>query len=329
MKKIIIFLLAIFIISGCTPSNIQNQNLTEQINTSNSEFKYSSDNLKTNTAITSIDLTEVLAGGPPKDGIPAVNNPKFQSIQEANQWLDDESLGVIYTYKNTTRFYPYPIIIWHEIVNDTIQDQNISVTFCPLCGSSVIFNRDLDNQTLLFGVSGKLWQSNLLMYDNKTESLWSQIIGEAVIGDYTGKKLEILPTSTITYKQLKENHPKAEILSKDTGHPRDYSRTPYSGYDDSETLFFPAKGSQNTNFPLKELFVITSHNEKQIGFQRQKLLNEGSANNGNYSAKVNKDGTISLFYKSEEIPHYLGMWFSWISHTKDPNKLDNFLIWPN
>lgn len=325
MKKIIFFLSALFILSACNNSTEISSPQTE---TTPRNMQYASDNLSTNTSISSIDLVEVLSGGPPKDGIPAINNPQFQSISEANEWLLDESLGVFYTHNNKTRFYPYPILVWHEIVNDQIDDQNIAVTFCPLCGSSVIFNRDLEGETLNFGVSGKLWQSNLLMYDDKTETLWSQIIGKGVVGDYTNKRLEVFPTSTITYDQLKQNHPQAQVLSRDTGFSRNYDRAPYSGYEDDEKLTFPAKGSANTSFPTKELFIIAKHNNKDIGFQRQKLIDEGSATIEDYKAKINEDGTTTVFYQDKKIPHYIGMWFSWISHNDDPLDLEDFIIWP-
>lgn len=137
--------------------------------------------LKTNTSQRSIELSKVLSGGPGKDGIPAIREPVFVSVSEKPESVLLDTDGIVLG-KGQAKFYPYNIMIWHEIVNDTVDGVPVAVTFCPLCGSAAVFDRRVDGESLSFGVSGLLYQSNLLMHDSKTESLWSQVLGEAVVG---------------------------------------------------------------------------------------------------------------------------------------------------
>lgn len=275
--------------------------------------------LETNTAISSIDLSEVLGGGPPKDGIPAITNPKFTSVDEATAWLDDEGLGIIYEYKGITRYYPYAILYWHEIANDNIGSHYFTVTFCPLCGSSIIFDRTNNGQVDTFGVSGKLWESNLMMYDHQTETLWSQILGEAMVSDRTGEKLKILGTNIISFADVRLSHPNAEVLSKETGHNRSYGTSPYGNYEENNDLFFPVSNSDNA-FHKKELFYIVNMGEKSIGFMRSDLLEAGSAeveaDGQTILAEVDESGAIKAMNQStqKELPGYIAMWFSWVTH---------------
>ena len=289
------------------------------------ETGFSNIGLDTNTAISSIPLKNVLGGGPPKDGIPAILNPTFESIDEANEWLDNEGLGIIYEGENTTRFYPYAILYWHEIVDDTVDDKNLAVTFCPLCGSAIIFDRGDD----VFGVSGKLWESNLLMYDKKTETLWSQIIGEAVVGDRTGETLPILDANVISFAEVKERHPKAEVLSSNTGYRRSYGASPYGNYEENNSLYFPVSNSDDA-FHKKELFHIVNVGEKSVGFMRTDLMEVGEA-------EVDVDGqviraevigdseiTVTNLANDEELPGYVAMWFSWVTHSNRER-----VVWSN
>jgi len=134
----------------------------------------------------SIPLDEILSGGPPKDGIPAINDPKFITTEEADKFLDDSSVGLGLTLNGINRFYPYLVLVWHELANDNIGGQAVLVSYCPLCATGVVFDSKVGGEDQEFGVSGKLWQSNLLMYNRTgnedTESLWSQVLGEAVVG---------------------------------------------------------------------------------------------------------------------------------------------------
>ncbi len=279
------------------------------------ETAFSNIGLRTNTAISSIPLSNVLGGGPPKDGIPAILNPGFDSVDEVSDWLDDEGLGIIYEGETVTRFYPYAILYWHEIVNDEVDSKNLAVTFCPLCGSAIIFDRGDD----VFGVSGKLWESNLLMYDKNTETLWSQIIGEAVVGDRTGETLPILDANVITFAEVKERFPDAEVLNQNTGHRRSYGASPYGNYEENNSLYFPVSNSDDA-FHKKELFHIVNAGEKSVGFMRADLFEAGEAevevDGQTVRAEVIGDSEIVVtnLATNEELPGYVAMWFSWVTH---------------
>lgn len=135
----------------------------------------------TNGVRHSVPLAEIIGGGPEKDGIPSIDEPKFVSITDAT-FLSDDELGIAVTLRDTAKFYPFQILVWHEIVNDEIEGQRILVTYCPLCRSGIVFDPLVSGERVEFGTSGKLWNSNLVMYDRKTDSLWSQILGEAIVG---------------------------------------------------------------------------------------------------------------------------------------------------
>lgn len=215
------------------------------------------DNWKTDVSKKSIDLKELKAGGPPKDGIPSIDNPTFVASSDADSWIDPDEPVIAFDYNGTARAYPLQIMIWHEIVNDNFGDTPVLVTFCPLCYSAIVFDRRIDRETHQFGVSGFLRHSDMIMFDRKTESLWQQFTGEAIVGDYTGKQLEILPSQIISYQQFKEAHADGEILSKDTGVDRPYGRNPYSGYDDvNNTPFLAGDIDDDRLKPLQKVIGV-------------------------------------------------------------------------
>ncbi len=179
-----------------------------------------------------IDLDELVHGGPPKDGIPSIDNPSYISQEEAANWLGDREPVIVVDVNDVVRAFPIQILMWHEIVNDRFDGKPVAVTFCPLCYSTLVFDREVDGEVLEFGVSGFLRHSDLVMFDRSTESLWQQITGEALVGEYTGTTLEQLPSQLISFEQFRETHPEGKVLSRDTGHDRAYGRNPYVGYDD-------------------------------------------------------------------------------------------------
>jgi hypothetical protein len=194
-----------------------------------------------------IDFSEVIAGGPPKDGIPSIDNPRFTTVRQASQWLDKrEPVLVLRRKKNgtgpearpeETKIYPLQILMWHEIVNDRIAGDPVAVTYCPLCNTGLVFLSRVNDTGLVFGVSGLLRYSNMIMYDRGTESWWQQATGEAVAGTLTGEQLEIIPSLTISFDQARKAFPDAQVLSRDTGIIRPYGTNPYEGYDTLERPF--------------------------------------------------------------------------------------------
>lgn len=180
----------------------------------------------------SVPYSEILSGGPPKDGIPAIDEPRFISVGEADAWLQPQEPVILLQVGDDARAYPLQILMWHEIVNDTVGSVPVTVTFCPLCNTAIAFERTVNGRVLDFGTTGRLRFSNLVMYDRQTESWWQQAGGEAIAGEFTGRQLKFLPASIIAWANFKESYPEGKVLSRETGYQRDYGRNPYAGYDD-------------------------------------------------------------------------------------------------
>ena len=154
----------------------------------------------TNFEIRSVEMDEIQSGGPPKDGIPPLDAPTFVSGAEASGWLDPREPVIVVSIAGGTKAYPIQILTWHEIVNDEIGGTPVSVTFCPLCNATIVFDRRLDGTVYDFGTTGKLRKSDLVMYDRQTESWWQQFSGEAIVGKLTGKILRRLPASITAFR---------------------------------------------------------------------------------------------------------------------------------
>ncbi len=185
-----------------------------------------------------IPVDEILSGGPPRDGIPAIDKPSYLRAGEA-RYLKDSDLVLGMVHKGIARAYPIRILVWHEIVNTEFDGEPVVITFCPLCGTGLAFSAVMDGKPLDFGVSGLLHNSDLLMYDRQTESLWSQIPGQAVTGKMAGKRLRRLAVVHLAWQDWRRQYPDSQVLSSNTGSNRDYSRDPYQGYTRTERLFFP------------------------------------------------------------------------------------------
>ena len=186
---------------------------------------------KTDFARTSIQFEDMIEGGPGKDGIRSIDQPTFESLQQAQAWLDAREPVVAFTHAGESKAYPLQILMYHEIVNDDVMGQPISVTYCPLCNAAMIFSRRYQDKVLEFGVSGKVYNSNLVMYDRQTESWWLQFTGEGVVGDYTGATLELLPSQQVSFEQFQQAHPDGKVLSRKTGFNKKYGVNPYAHYD--------------------------------------------------------------------------------------------------
>lgn len=179
-----------------------------------------------------VNLEELISGGVPRDGIPPIDYPAYVDIHQGDTWYEPQEPVIQVSVDNVTRAYPLQVMTWHEIVNTEFGDTSVAVTFCPLCNSAVAFDRDVDGlETLRLGVSGMLRNSDLVMWDNQTESLWQQITGEAIVGEMAGEKLEMLPAPIVSWEAFKDAHPEGLVLSQDTGFNRNYGTNPYHGYD--------------------------------------------------------------------------------------------------
>jgi thiol-disulfide isomerase/thioredoxin len=222
---------------------------------------------KTDFTKHSVPYGEILSGGPPKDGIPAIDSPKFVSVEEADEWLEPQEPVILVEVSGVAKAYPIQILMWHEIVNDVIGHTPVTVTFCPLCNTGIAFERTFDGQVLDFGTTGRLRLSNLIMYDRQTETWWQQASGEAIAGEHTGRRLTFVPASMISWEDFSEAHPEGEVLSRDTGHSRSYGRNPYAGYDDVNRSPFLYDGPETPEvLPPMARVVTVELNDEAVAY---------------------------------------------------------------
>jgi Protein of unknown function (DUF3179) len=229
---------------------------------------------KTNFAKRLVPLEEFQAGGPPKDGIPAIDAPHFTLAREVD-WLEDREPVIAVTIGGETRGYPLQILMWHEIANDRIGYVPIAVTFCPLCNTALVFDRRLDGAILDFGTTGKLRESDLVMYDRQTESWWQQFTGEALVGDLAGKELRDVPAQIVSWEDFRAENPSAPVLDRETGFVRDYGRNPYAGYDNVDSPpIFATRGDDDDRLPPKERVVYVETGDQAFAVPFASLADE-------------------------------------------------------
>ena len=210
----------------------------------------------------SIPYNEIFSGGVPRDGIPPIDDPRFVSVEDADQWLEEKEPVIVLEIDGEAKAYPLQILTWHEIVNDTLAGAPVSVTFCPLCNSALVFDRRLDGEVYDFGVSGNLRNSDLIMWDRQTQSWWQQLTGEAIVGQLTGAQLDILPATLTAWQDFRDTYPDALVLSLDTGYRRSYGANPYAGYDEvgrSPFLFFGREDDRL--LPMERVAAVTVGDE--------------------------------------------------------------------
>jgi len=186
---------------------------------------------RTDFARHSVPLTSILPGGPPPDGIPPIDHPRYVSIAAAARFLASSEPVIAVKLSGQARAYPLQILIWHEIVNDTLGGVPIAVTYCPLCNSAIVLDRRADGRTLTFGTTGNLRNSDLVMWDRQTQSWWQQFSGQAIVGTLTGTQLEAFDSQTLSFADFRTRYPQGDVLSRDTGFQRPYGQNPYEGYD--------------------------------------------------------------------------------------------------
>lgn len=221
---------------------------------------------KTNFKKHSVPLSEITSGGPPKDGIPAIDRPRFDPVAAADKWLKPNEPIILVEYRGEARAYPLQILIWHEIANDTVNGLPVTVTFCPLCNTAIAFDRRLGGRVLDFGTTGNLRFSDLVMYDRQTESWWQQITGDAIVGELTGKRLTFLPAQIVAWETFRQTFPEGKVLNRDTGHFRSYGRNPYVGYDDIRSSPFLYRGPKDGRLPPMERVVTVSIGGEDVAY---------------------------------------------------------------
>jgi hypothetical protein len=229
----------------------------------------------TNWNLHTVDYDELRSGGPPRDGIPSIDEPKFVSPEEASAWLDGNEPVIALEIGGDARAYPLQILTWHEIVNDVVGDLPVLVTFCPLCNSAITFDRTLDGEVYEFGTSGLLRNSDLVMYDRTTESLWQQFTGEAIVGDLVGERLTFLPSSLVSFADFRQAYPGGIVLSRDTGYSRSYGRNPYAGYDRIDQSPFLFDGQLDDRLAAMARVITVSLVDPSLGSGEPPSLSSG------------------------------------------------------
>lgn len=265
-----------------------------------------------------VSLDEIKAnlagGGPPKDGIPSIDNPKYVNAIVAQLKDDDIVAGLV--RGNMAYAYPQRILYWHEIVNDEIDGEKISVTYCPLTGSFIGF------KNMNLGVSGKLYNSNLVMYDRATDSNIPQILATAIDGPIKGDSLEQIPIVVTTWAKWKAVHPNSQVLSFKTGIARDYDRSPYPGYEEALRIWFPVAATSD-KYKSKELMVVAMVGDTPIAVQKELMREKKSVSTlvGDSRVEASYDGALDhVTFKDgdgQELLSFETYWFAWYAYHPD------------
>ncbi|RME92604.1 MAG: DUF3179 domain-containing protein [Verrucomicrobia bacterium] len=264
-----------------------------------------------------IPVEAIRRGGPPRDGIPAIDRPRFQPASQPAPWMEDDDLLLSVTVGDETRGYPLRILVWHEIVNDTIAGRPIAVTYCPLCGTGMVFDRRAGGRELSFGVSGLLYQSDVLMYDRQTESLWSQLAMKSVAGPLAGTPLNWLPAEHVTWKAWRQEHPDGRVLTTDTGFTRNYRATPYRRYFESPDTMFPVP-EHRTELPKKAWVLGVLVEGRPQCYPLALLEKKGRIEDrvGDVAIEVRfepdtRRARVTRLADGQPLPSVMAYWFAW------------------
>ena len=259
---------------------------------------------------------EIFSGGPPKDGIPSLDHPQFVKAAQAS-FLQDNDRVLALKRNGIAKAYPLRILNWHEIVNDRYGDEGIIVTYCPLCGSGTASEAKVAGKFLQFGVSGLLYNNDVLMYDWETQSLWSQILSQAVSGPMKGTILPAVAVTHTTWADWRQRHPDTLVLSMDTGFNRNYQANPYDGYEKESSIMFPVRFRSEGYHPKEQVLgLVLDGKAKAYPFVE---LAKGSGELNDTLAEQKIHVRYNHAHKSAEIfdaagdllPGVTLFWFAW------------------
>ncbi len=284
---------------------------------------------KTDFSRAAIDLDEILSGGPPRDGIPSIDDPKFAPAATITTVGDREPV-IRLALGDDIRAYPLQVLTWHEIVNDEIGGVPVAVTYCPLCNAAIVFDRRLDGRTLEFGTTGKLRNSDLVMYDRQTESWWQQFTGEAIVGELTGRRLELLASRIVAFETFRTDNPDAPVLVPNDPGLRAYGRNPYAGYDSAARPFLYRGDLPDNISPMARVVVVRTHDRpiivsldrvREQGFERdgyriRYLGGVASALDTAAIAKGRDVGTVRVTRNGKDVAHDIT--FAFVAHAFHP-----------
>lgn len=220
---------------------------------------------KTDFSRRTVDLSEIESGGPPKDGIPAIDKPRFVAAPQARAWLKPKEPVIALRIGAKARAYPLQILMFHEIVNDTFEGVPVAVTFCPLCNASIVFERRVDGSVLDFGTTGRLRLSDLVMYDRQSESWWQQFTGRGIVGRHAGTALKRLPSEIVSFEDFAAAYPAGEVLSRSTGYVRPYGKNPYAGYDRiDQSPFLLSRPADKRLPPMERVLSVSAAGKHRL-----------------------------------------------------------------
>ena len=262
-----------------------------------------------------IDYSQLRQGCPQRDCIPAIDNPRFIAADDVD-FLSDDEFVIAIDHAGVKKAYPTRIMLAHEIVNDDVGGEPLAITFCPLCGSATAIFRRIDDVDRRFGVSGVLYNSDLVMYDDTTESLWSQIEGRAIAGPSTGQILEDKPITVTRWKQWRELHPDTLVLSTDTGFDRTYDKNPYEEYETDERVMLPAAATDKRLHPKKVVYGIDvegTHVAYTEDFFAPGSVRTDTVNGRELKLSMLNDGTVTVVETANQqaYPPLRLYWFAW------------------
>ncbi|MFA6018269.1 MAG: DUF3179 domain-containing protein [Patescibacteria group bacterium] len=232
---------------------------------------------------------EIYDSGVLEGGIPALTNPKYASVLASDSVIADSLYGIDLAINGEHRFYPVQILNWHEVVNDSWGGKDIAVTYCPLCGTGIVYDRQFDGGTMTFSATGQVYNNNSILKDGETGSLWVQGLGTAVQGSMIGKSLTVIPSSMMTWADWKSAYPSGSVLSTDTGVTRDYTRHPYGAYDTSKGLYFPIN---YTSASFTSKWVVYGVTDGANGLAFSDVVLSGTGLN---TAKLGEESVIAVY----------------------------------
>lgn len=273
-----------------------------------------------------IPVDEIVSGGPPRDGIPAINEPLLVDASDVEFMDDDDRLmGVV--IDDEARAYPIKILDWHEVVNDRIDSQHYAVTYCPLCGSGIVFASNAGEGHLVFGVSGLLYDSDVLLFDRNSESLWSQLMGKAISGPLKGTELPQIPARHTTWKDWFAQYPESLVMSTETGFNRNYERSPYINYTKTRRLYFDVSNKAPRGLHTKEMVLGIRVGDTAKAYPFSSLAQHGESS---FEDRIG-DVELTVHWREEaqtawatdadgiEVPTTIAYWFAW--YTFNPQTL--------
>ena len=258
---------------------------------------------------------EIVSGGVRRDGIPAIDEPQFVSVPDVDFLLPHDIVIGVHG-ENSATAYPTRILVWHEVVNDEIDDRAIAVTYCPLCATGMVFERKIGGRVLSFGVSGLLYRSDMLMYDRATESLWSQLGMTAISGPLAGTPLTLLPSEHMSWREWRKRFPDSRVLSTKTGFHRNYAASAYKEYFQSDKVMFPVPRKRR-DLPMKSLVLGILLGDVAKAYPVERLAESGEIEDdiGTIRVTVRYDAATKRAAIADEtgelLPSVVSYWFAW------------------